>query len=100
MADDNAVVDGSAVRVDAGGWGLTWAADDAGCLRQVGLGPEGATAQLGEIPLALFPDAYPTYGEGTPSARPPCESPTPTAASPPGWWWSTCPAWWSRAVNT
>ena len=60
MADDNAVVDGSAVRVDAGGWGLTWAADDAGCLRQVGLGPEGATAQLGEIPLALFPDAYPT----------------------------------------
>jgi alpha-galactosidase len=70
MADDNAVVDGSAVRVDAGGWGLTWAADDAGCLRQVGLGPEGATAQLGEIPLALFPDAYPTYGGGD-ALRPP-----------------------------
>ena len=70
MADDNAVVDGSAVRVDAGGWGLTWAADDAGCLRQVGLGPKGATAQLGEIPLALFPDAYPTYGGGD-ALRPP-----------------------------
>lgn len=53
------------VRVDAGGWGFTWVVDDAGALRQVGLGAAGAAASL-DFPAVLYPAAYPTWGGGDP----------------------------------
>jgi alpha-galactosidase len=57
------------VRVDAGGWGLTWAADHEGRLRQVGLGPGGETADLAVEPR-WYPEVHPTLGPSDPT-RPP-----------------------------
>ncbi len=57
------------VRVDAGEWGWTWAADADGRLHQVGLGPEGARAPV-EVDPVWYPDAHPTWGGADP-LRPP-----------------------------
>lgn len=51
--------------MDAGGWGLTWAADAGGRLRQVGLGTAGHRAGL-DTDAIWYPDAYPTWGGGDP----------------------------------
>lgn len=53
------------IAVDAGGWGLTWAADLAGTLRQIGLGPAGHRASL-DVDAVWYPEAYPTWGGGDP----------------------------------
>ncbi len=53
------------IRIDAGGWGLTWAVDDAGALRQVGLGGRGHDAAL-DVDAAWYPLAFPTHGGGDP----------------------------------
>ena len=53
------------VRVDAGEWGWTWAADADGRLHQVGLGPEGARAPV-EVDPVWYPDAHPTWGGADP----------------------------------
>ena len=44
--------DAQLIRIDAGGWGLTWAPDGRGVLRQVGLGPTGQDADI-EVPGLL-----------------------------------------------
>lgn len=54
-----------AIRVDAGGWGLTWAVDGSGTLHQVGLGAEGHTAAVEFDPL-WYPQAFPVFGAGDP----------------------------------
>ncbi len=56
---------GSTVRVDAGGWGLTYVVDDDRVLRQVGLGPDGHRAPV-DVEPRWYPQALPTYGEGDP----------------------------------
>ncbi|MCB1255970.1 MAG: alpha-galactosidase [Microthrixaceae bacterium] len=56
---------GETIHVDAHGWGLTWAVRDDGQLAQVGLGPNGHTAQV-EVPLAFYPLAYRTWGSADP----------------------------------
>ncbi len=53
------------IRIDAGGWGLTWAVDGNGVLRQVGLGPQGHTAELQTDPV-WYPTAFPTWGDPDP----------------------------------
>ena len=58
MSDDE-----QAIRIDAGGWGLTWAADGDGVLHQVGLGAAGHTATL-DVDAVWYPLALPTYGGG------------------------------------
>jgi alpha-galactosidase len=57
------------IRLDAGGWGWTWSADDDGRLHQVGLGPFGADAAL-DVDAIWYPDAHPTWG-GPDAVRPP-----------------------------
>jgi hypothetical protein len=57
------------VRIDAGGWGWTWAADTPGRLHQVGLGLDGADAPV-EVDPVWYPDAHPTWG-GPDPYRPP-----------------------------
>lgn len=49
------------IRIDAGGWGMTWAADADGALHQIGLGPEGHLAAL-DADARWYPDAVPTWG--------------------------------------
>ena len=61
--------DGDLIQVDAGGWGLTWAVDALGRLRQIGLGAEGHLATC-EVATQWYPDAFPTWGGGDPY-RPP-----------------------------
>ena len=51
------------IRVDAGGWGLTWVVDELGRLRQVGVGPTGHEAAC-DVPGKWYPDAFPTWGGG------------------------------------
>ncbi|QGG94836.1 alpha-galactosidase [Actinomarinicola tropica] len=53
---------GTIVRVDAGRTGLVWAVDASGRLRQVTLGP-GGTGRSPDVPVHLYPLAYPTFGE-------------------------------------
>ena len=53
------------IRIDAGGWGLTWAVDGAGTLRQVGLGGLGHVATVDVDPF-WYPMAFPTFGGGDP----------------------------------
>lgn len=53
---------GTVVRVDAGRTGLVWAVDDAGRLHQVVAGP-GGTGRSPDVPVHLYPLAYPTFGE-------------------------------------
>ena len=55
----------SLIRVDAGGWGLTWVVDELGRLRQVGVGPTGHEAVC-DVPGKWYPDAFPTWGGGDP----------------------------------
>lgn len=64
VGDHVAVSDlaGTVVRVDAGRTGLVWAVDDAGRLRQVTFGP-GGTGRSPDVPVHLYPLAYPTFGE-------------------------------------
>lgn len=57
------------IRVDAGGWGLSWVADDDGRLHQLGLGPVGQEASLDVHPV-LYPSAFPTL-DGADPFRPP-----------------------------
>ena len=57
--------DGTLIRVDAGGWGLTWVVDELGRLRQVGVGPTGYEAAC-DVPAKWYPDAFPTWGGGDP----------------------------------
>ena len=57
------------LHVDAGGWGLTWAADGDGRMHQVGLGPDGHLAAA-EVDPVWYPDAHPTLG-GPDPFRPP-----------------------------
>ncbi|MGB3411546.1 MAG: alpha-galactosidase [Microthrixaceae bacterium] len=52
---------GQLIRVDAGGWGLTWVVDSMGVLRQVGLGPNGHMADCDVEPI-WYPTAFPTWG--------------------------------------
>ena len=54
--------DGELIRVDAGGWGITWVVDGHGRLRQVGLGPDGHRAGLDEVEARWYPDAFPVFG--------------------------------------
>ncbi len=53
------------IPIDAGGWGLTWAVDAHGVLRQVGLGAAGHEAAVDVDPV-WYPLACPTYGSGDP----------------------------------
>lgn len=53
------------VRVDVGAWGLTWAADAAGRLRQIGLGPGGADVAL-DLEPHWYPEVHPSWGGGDP----------------------------------
>ena len=53
------------IRVDAGEWGLAWAVDATGRLRQIGLGWDGADAQL-DVEARWYPEAHPTWGGGDP----------------------------------
>ncbi len=57
------------IRIDAGGWGLSWVADDDGRLHQLGLGPDGHTATL-DVGAQWYPIAFPTL-DGTDPFRPP-----------------------------
>ncbi len=57
------------VRVDAGGWGASWVADDDGRLHQLGLGPDGHGAAL-DADARWYPLALPTL-DGTDPFRPP-----------------------------
>jgi alpha-galactosidase len=57
------------IRIDAGGWGLSWVADDDGRLHQLGLGPTGHTATVDVAPR-WYPLAFPTL-DGTDPFRPP-----------------------------
>ena len=54
--------EGTVIRVDAGRTGLVWAVGDDGRLHQLAFGP-GATGRTAELPVALYPLAYPTHGE-------------------------------------
>ncbi len=51
--------------VDAGGWGATYAADEAGKLHQVGLGPDGHRVEPATA-IRWYPEAYPTWGDSDP----------------------------------
>ena len=62
---DDQLDPGATIRIDAGGWGLTYAVDDASTLRQVGLGPDGHRAAV-EVEPRWYPQALPTYGDGDP----------------------------------
>ena len=53
------------IPVDAGGWGLGWAADDSGRLHQLGLGPEGHEAEA-STGVHWYPDAHPCWGDSDP----------------------------------
>jgi alpha-galactosidase len=68
-ATDPTASDPVTARIDAGGWGLTWLADDEGRLHQLGLGPDGHRATA-DAPIVLYPDAHPTWG-GPDPYRPP-----------------------------
>ena len=57
------------IRIDAGGWGLSWVADDDGRLHQLGLGPDGHFAAL-DVGAQWYPLAFPTL-DGTDPFRPP-----------------------------
>ncbi len=57
------------IRIDAGGWGLSWVADDRGALHQLGLGPDGCAAPL-EVGAEWYPLAFPSL-DGTDPFRPP-----------------------------
>ena len=57
------------IRIDAGGWGISWVADDDGRLHQLGLGPDGHTATL-DVGAQWYPIAFPTL-DGTDPFRPP-----------------------------
>lgn len=67
MPEQEPTTDAS-VRIDAGGWGWTWAADHTGRLRQVGLGIGGQDASV-EVDPRWYPEAFPTAG--TDALRPP-----------------------------
>lgn len=57
------------VRVDAGGWGLAWAVDGGGVLRQVACGPGAQDAEVGVDPV-WYPHAHPVWGGGDMLRRP------------------------------
>lgn len=57
------------IRIDAGGWGLSWAPSADGTLHQVGLGPAGAAATR-DVDAHWYPRAFPTL-DGTDPFRPP-----------------------------
>lgn len=57
------------IRIDAGGWGLSWVADDDGRLHQLGLGPDGHLAPL-DVGAQWYPLAFPTL-DGSDPFRPP-----------------------------
>ena len=53
------------IRIDAGGWGATYDADDSGKLHQIGLGPHGHAAEA-TTEVFWYPDAYPCWGDSDP----------------------------------
>lgn len=53
------------IRVDAGGWGATYAADESGRLHQIALGPQGHTTEA-TTDTFWYPDAYPCWGDSDP----------------------------------
>ncbi|HMR95597.1 MAG TPA: alpha-galactosidase [Microthrixaceae bacterium] len=57
------------IRIDSGGWGLSWAPSADGTLHQVGLGPAGAAATR-DVAAHWYPRAFPTP-DGTDPFRPP-----------------------------
>lgn len=57
--------DDELIRIDAGGWGLTWARDSGGVLRQVGLGATGHEVTL-DVDAVWYPLAFPTFGGADP----------------------------------
>lgn len=52
------------IRIDAGGWGLTWAVRHDGQLAQIGLGPDGHRADIDASIVGLYPLAHRTWGAG------------------------------------
>jgi alpha-galactosidase len=56
------------IRIDAGGWGISWAVDNSGKLHQVGLGPQGHTAET-TTDVIWYPEAYPSWGDSDPFRR-------------------------------
>ena len=54
--------EGTVIRVDAGRTGLVWEVGEDGRLHQIVFGP-GGTGREAELPVALYPLAYPTHGE-------------------------------------
>lgn len=53
------------VRCGVGTAGVAWLVDDDGRLRQLAAGPAWATATA-DLPAMLYPQAYPTIGDGDP----------------------------------
>ena len=53
------------IRVDAGGWGVSFTVDHEGRLHQLGLGADGHEAPR-EVDARWYPDAFPTWGAGDP----------------------------------
>ncbi|MCZ7627941.1 MAG: hypothetical protein M5U19_02055 [Microthrixaceae bacterium] len=53
------------IRIDAGGWGATYAADESGRLHQIALGPQGHTTEA-TTDTFWYPDAYPCWGDSDP----------------------------------
>ncbi len=51
------------VVIEAGRTGLVLAVGDDGRLHQIGFGPGGVASPRPELPVALYPLAYPTFGE-------------------------------------
>jgi alpha-galactosidase len=51
------------IRIDAGGWGISFAVDHEGRLHQLGLGLDGHLAPR-EVEARWYPDAFPTWGAG------------------------------------
>lgn len=56
---------GDKVVIDAEGWGMTFAVDGEGVLRQVGLGPGGHRAEV-DVDPQWYPQVLPTHGDGDP----------------------------------
>lgn len=56
---------GDLIRIDAGGWGLTWAVREDRQLAQIGVGPHGPDATV-DVPLAFYPLAHRCWGAGDP----------------------------------
>jgi len=57
------------IRIDAGGWGLSFTVDHEGRLHQLGLGGDGHRAPR-DVDARWYPEAFPTWGAGDGLRRP------------------------------